>query len=146
MSSPGDIDFGLAIEASHRALEMIARGDPSGFFELYTDRDDATIANPFGPPLRGRPGVEEAGNRAASNYSDGRALSFENIATYTAGDLGYTVEIERFEAKVGGSDALTQVALRVTSVYRREDGTWKLLHRHADPIVSARPAESVVGP
>jgi hypothetical protein len=30
-------DFEQAIEASHRALAMVARGDPSAFFELYSD-------------------------------------------------------------------------------------------------------------
>ena len=137
-------DFEHAIEASHRALDMIARGDPTGFFELYTERDDATIANPFGPPLRGRSGVEEAGNRAAANYHDGRVLGFENVATCVTDELAYTLEIERFEARVGDSDAPTEVALRVTSIFRREDGDWKLVHRHADPIVTARPAASVV--
>ena len=136
-------DFEQAIEASHRALDMIARGDPSGFFDLYTDRDDATIANPFGPPLRGRSGVEEAGNRAAGNYREGKALEFENVATWVTDDLAYTHEIERFQTKVGESDTLTDVALRVTSIFRREDGAWKLVHRHADPIVAARPPESV---
>ncbi len=47
-------DFDRAIEASHRALDEIARGDPSAFFELYSEGDDATLANPFGPPARGR--------------------------------------------------------------------------------------------
>lgn len=137
-------DFEKAIEASHRALDRIARGDPSGYFDLYSEKDDATIANPFGPPARGRPGIEEAGTRAAANYREGRALNFETIATCVTDELAYTLEIERFEAKVGESDELTEVALRVTSIFRREDGAWKLVHRHADPIVTARPAASVI--
>jgi ketosteroid isomerase-like protein len=60
------------------------------------------------------------------------------------GDLAYIVELERFETKVGGADEITPVALRVTSIFRRESGEWKLLHRHADPTSSARPAESVI--
>jgi ketosteroid isomerase-like protein len=59
-------------------------------------------------------------------------------------DLAYTLEIERFEAKVGGREDLTPVTLRVTSVFRREDGVWKLVHRHADPITTLRPAKSVI--
>jgi len=55
----------------------------------------------------------------------------------------YILEIERFEAKAGGSEDLTPVALRVTSVFRREDEAWKLVHRHADPITAPRAAESV---
>jgi ketosteroid isomerase-like protein len=136
--------FDRAIEASHRALDEIAKGDPSAFFELYSDRDDATLANPYGPPVRGRPQIEEAGRRAASNYRDGRAIEFENFAKCLTPDLGYILEIERFEAKVAGSDEVIPVALRVTSVFCPEDGNWRLLHRHADPITTARPGESVI--
>jgi ketosteroid isomerase-like protein len=52
--------------------------------------------------------------------------------------------VERFEAKVGGREELAQVALRVTSIFRPEDGAWKVVHRHADPITTERPAESVL--
>jgi ketosteroid isomerase-like protein len=56
------------------------------------------------------------------------------------------LEIERFETKVAGADEITPVALRVTSVLRRENGSWKLLHRHADPITAPRAGESVIQP
>jgi ketosteroid isomerase-like protein len=136
--------FERAIEASHRALDQIAKGDPSAFFELYSDRDDATLANPYGPPVRGRSQIEEAGRRAASNYREGRAIEFENFTKCVTDDLAYMLEIERFEAKVAGSDEVTPVALRVTSIFCPEAGTWKLLHRHADPITTARPGTSVI--
>jgi ketosteroid isomerase-like protein len=136
--------FEKAIEASHRALDEIARGNPDASIDLYSDREDATVANPYGPPARGRNEIEQAGRRAAANYRDGRAIGFENFVTYVSGSLGYTVEIERFETKVAASDELTPVSLRVTSIFRLEDGTWKLLHRHADAITTLRPGESVI--
>ena len=136
--------FEAAVEASHGALDEIARGNLDAFMDLYTDREDATVGNPFGPPARGRNEIEQAGRRAAANYRDGRAIGFENIATYVSGDLGYTFEIERFETKVAGADELTLVSLRVTSIFRLEDGAWKLLHRHADPITTVRPGDSVI--
>ena len=136
--------FEQAVEASHRALDEIARGNLDAFMALYTDREDATVGNPFGPPARGRNEIEQAGRRAAANYRDGRAIEFENVATYVSGDLGYTFEIERFETKVAGADERTLVSLRVTSIYRREGCSWKLLHRHADPITTVRPGESVI--
>jgi ketosteroid isomerase-like protein len=137
-------EFEQAMEASHRALDLIARGDPNGFFDLYTERDDATLANPFGPPVRGRSAVEEVGRRAAANYRDGRAVGFENLATFVGGELAYMLEIERFETKLAGGDALNEVALRVTSIFRREEGVWRLVHRHADPITVPRPPASVI--
>jgi ketosteroid isomerase-like protein len=137
-------DFDRALEASHRALDAIAKGDPSAFLELYSKDEGATLANPFGPPARGRSQTEEAARRAAANYRDGRAVEFKNFATCVTAGLAYTLEIERFEAKVGGSEEVASVALRVTSVFRPEDADWKLVHRHADPITTIRPAGSVV--
>lgn len=82
-ASPGS--FEQAVEESHRALDEIARGNLDAFMALYTDREDATVGNPFGPPARGRDEIEQAGQRAAANYRDGRAVEFENVPpTYFA--------------------------------------------------------------
>jgi ketosteroid isomerase-like protein len=136
--------FEWAIASSHRALGEIVRGNPDASFKLYTRRDHATLANPYGPPARGWSQIEAAGGRAAENYRDGRAIEFENFAKFQTGDVGYTLEIERLETKVAGSDEISPVALRVTTVFRREDGAWKLLHRHPDPITTPRSGELVI--
>ena len=59
-------------------------------------------------------------------------------------ELAYIVRTERSEAKFGGQEAVTPISLRVTMIMAREDGGWKIVHRHADPITTARPAESVI--
>jgi ketosteroid isomerase-like protein len=51
--------------------------------------------------------------------------------------------VERLSSKVSDREE-SRVSLRVTTIFRNEDGEWKLLHRHADPITSPRPAEAVV--
>ena len=102
------------------------------------------MANPFGPPVRGWQAVSERLDLAASKYRDGRDYEHENISTVITPALAYTVEIERIRTRVGDADELSQVAIRVTTVFRREDGEWKVTHRHGDPIMSMRPAESVL--
>jgi ketosteroid isomerase-like protein len=128
----------------HDALDEFFRGNPEPAKMLYSHRDDASLANPFGPVAIGWPRVAEAMERAASNYAEGHAIGFETLATYVTSDLAYLVEIERFEAKVGGKEQIASGALRVTSVLRPETGGWRIVHRHADPITTARPAESVI--
>ena len=59
-------------------------------------------------------------------------------------ELAYVVEIEQGEAKIGGSEDNTPWAFRATMIFRPEDGAWKIVHRHADPITTAQPAESVL--
>jgi ketosteroid isomerase-like protein len=133
-----------AIEQSHQAGSTILKGNPSGYKSLYSDRDDVTLGNPFGPYARGRKQVEETLDLAASNYRDGEVIGAELIAKYASGDLACVVEVERGRAKVGGSGELSPLAIRVTSVFRLESGAWKLVHRHADPITTPRPAASVI--
>jgi ketosteroid isomerase-like protein len=133
-----------AIEQSHAALEAILKGDASRFLALFSDRDDVTLGNPFGPYVRGRSKVEETATAAASNYRDGEVTGVELVAKYVSGDLACVVEVERGRAKVGGANELAPLALRVTSLFRLERGAWKLVHRHADPITTARPGTSVI--
>ncbi len=137
-------DLAQIIEASHQALDTFPKGDPKPLQGLFSRRDDVTLANPFGPPARGWTAVAATMERAAANYRDGEAVGFERFAEYATGDLAYIVEIERFRAKLGGSEEMVPFALRVTTVFRREDGAWKIVHRHADPITTPRSAESVV--
>jgi ketosteroid isomerase-like protein len=120
------------------------RGNAEGHKRVYSRRDDVTLANPFGPPARGWDEVAKTLERAASHYRDGEATGFENVAKYTTPDLAYTVEIERCQAKVEGRDDVSPIAVRVTTIFRSEEGEWKVVHRHADPITTAQPAESVI--
>jgi len=137
-------DFDEVLEQYHLALDEIMKGSPDGYKRAYSRRDDVTLANPFGPPARGWDEVAKTLERAASHYRDGEATGFENVAKYVSDELAYTVEIERCKAKVEGRDDVTPIAVRVTTIFRAEDGTWKVVHRHADPITSAQPAESVI--
>jgi ketosteroid isomerase-like protein len=133
----------LPLEEYRRAGLEITRGNAEVYKSLWSRRDDVTLANPFGPPVRGWEEVSARLELAASNYRDGRDYEFENISTVITPQLAYTVEIERIRTRVGGSDELTAIAIRATTVFRREDGMWKVTHRHGDPITSMRPAESV---
>src|SRR5262245_37819060 len=66
-------DLDSAIDASHKALDAILRGDPSVYEALFSDSDDVTLGNPFGPYAHGRTRVEQTLAGAASNYRDGEA-------------------------------------------------------------------------
>jgi ketosteroid isomerase-like protein len=137
-------DFDEVVELYHQALDEIVKGSPDGYKRSYSHRDDVTLANPFGPPARGWDEVAKTLERAASHYRDGEATGFENVAKYITPELAYTVELERMQAKVEGRDDVTPIAARVTTIFRPEEGAWKVVHRHADPITTAQPAASVI--
>lgn len=52
-------------------------------------------------------------------------------------------EVERHQARVGSSAEIVTSTLRVTTIFRPEEGTWKVVHRHADPVDSPRLRESL---
>jgi len=102
-----------------------------------------TLANPQGSPARGWERVAGTIERAASTRRDGKFVGFETVAKCVTPELAYLVELERLEAKVHGGEDITPYALRVTMIFRPEDGVWKVVHRHADQITTAQPAESI---
>jgi ketosteroid isomerase-like protein len=137
-------DLAKVVDQSHQALDQFVRGDSGALKALYSHRDDVSLANPFGPAVRGWAQVAASMDRAALNYRDGHSTHFDRVAEYTTADLACIVEEEHYEAKIGGSEDVTPVVLRVTTVLRHEDGGWKIVHRHADPITTARSAASVI--
>jgi ketosteroid isomerase-like protein len=137
-------DLDEFVDEYHRALDEFFRGDAEPAKRLYSHREDVSLANPFGPVAVGWEHVAETMDRAAENYRDGGASGFETLARYVTPDLAYLVEMERFEAKVGGDEKMAYGALRVTSVLRPEEGAWKIVHRHADAITAPRAPESVI--
>ena len=90
-------------EQYHRSVEAFIKGDPELVKDLYSRCDDATLANPLGPPVRGWDAVRETIDRAASQLRDGEGLTFEGISTYATTDLAYELAIQRCRVKIGGA-------------------------------------------
>src|SRR5215211_8680608 len=111
----------LPLEEYHWAGHEITNGNPEVYKRLYSRRDDVTLANPFGAPVRGWSEVSATLDRAAENYRDGEVVGFENVSTGIGSDLAYTVEVESYQARVGGAEEITPVAVRVTTIFRREE-------------------------
>jgi ketosteroid isomerase-like protein len=142
MSAADDVDE--LIERFHLAQGELLKGNPEPVKKLFSHRDDVTHANPYGPPARGWDEVAEAIDHSSSLRRDGEFLGSEIVAKYVTPELSYVVQIERVKSKVGGREDITPFGLRTTMVFRPEDGEWKVVHRHADPLTSAQPAESVI--
>ncbi len=137
-------DFDEVVKQCHLALGEFAKGNPEPMKMMFSHREDVTLANPLGPPARGWEQVAATMERAASQLRDGEKVGFDLVAKYVTAELAYIVELERTKAKVGGRQDVAPIALRVTMIFRPEDGTWKVVHRHADPITTAQPAESLL--
>jgi ketosteroid isomerase-like protein len=76
--------------------------------------------------------------------ADACRLTVDYLTSVQSGDLAFTTAIERAEVKVAGQEKAAPMALRVTHVFRKEDGAWKLVLRDADPLAAKTAAESVL--
>ena len=143
MATVDDVD--KLIEQYYRAQREFLRGNPETVKDLFSHREDVTLANPYGPPVRGWDEVSKTIEHAASLRSDGTFLEWQIVAKYVSAELAYVVQIERAEAKIGAREDITPLAVRSTMIFRpEEDGEWKIVHRHADPVTTPQPAESVI--
>jgi ketosteroid isomerase-like protein len=143
VSSTGWFDITLwtslddLIERYHRALDEFSPGDPKPVKALYSESQEVTLANPFGPSRRGRQAVVEALDYASGRMSDGEVTGFDEVARYTSDELATILEIEHWRARIGDRESVEPFDLRVTTTFRQENGEWKIVHRHADPIATA---------
>jgi ketosteroid isomerase-like protein len=64
-------------------------------------------------------------------------ISYRNeiLAAEAAGDLAYIVALEHVTASINGAEPIPYV-LRATTIFRREDGDWKVVHRHGSGIAA----------
>ena len=143
MATVDDVDE--LIERYYRAQREFLRGNPQPVKDLFSHTEDVTLANPYGPPVRGFDEVAKSIEHAASLRSDGTFVEWQILAKYVSAELAYVLQIEWAEAKIGAREEITPLAVRATMIFRpEEDGEWKIVHRHADLITTAQPAESVI--
>lgn len=111
------------------AEQAIHDGDAEPRMALWSHRDPVTV---YGARKNasGWDDVEPMFRTVASWFRDAVEYEFEVIAAGASGDLAYTVGYEHNRTTVDGQPRT--YTLRVTHAYRREDGQWRIVHRHAD--------------
>jgi ketosteroid isomerase-like protein len=114
------------------AEHALCRGDAGLRWETWSQRDPVTLFGAAVPVRRGWEEVSSTFRLLASRFSDLRDYEFELVAAGASGDLAYTVGFEHKTVIIDGEPAT--YTLRVTHAYRREDGLWKIVHRHGDHV------------
>ncbi|WP_151084064.1 YybH family protein [Nocardioides cynanchi] len=106
-------------------------GDPSSWIAVWSHRDPVSV---FGAGVRARSGWDDVLRTitwVASRFGDCTDYDYELVSADVDGDLAYTCGFERYTATRPDGESITN-ELRVTQIYRREGGAWKLVHRHGD--------------
>jgi ketosteroid isomerase-like protein len=136
MAEPEYADLADTIERTQRSVEAFVAGDPEPNKRLWSRSDDVTLANPFGGFRRaGRPLKRK---RIALPVHGGSCV-FEEVTRVEGSDVAYVFEIQRYESKAPGREGTS--SLRVTMIFRLEEGGWKLVHRQADPLAESQPPQ-----
>jgi ketosteroid isomerase-like protein len=127
-------DFRAVLHRTVAALNALLTGDPQPFNGLWSRADDVSVFGGFGGFERGWHRVEQDTRLAASRFTNGQLIGIElvTLGASANGDLAFSVWIERAQARLVGSDATIPLAVRVTHIFRHEEGAWRLLHRHGD--------------
>jgi ketosteroid isomerase-like protein len=143
-AAPEDAGSGSGLEEFLRRCEAantaFVNGDPEPWLELTAENDPASVFGGFGGlGEAGIAGVHQRYRRAATAFCpSGAQVTFQYLVRDVRGTLAYTVAIERATVLYAGRTKRQPQALRVTMVYRFDRGDWRIVHRHADPMVDLR--------
>ena len=123
------------------AEEAIHNGDPEPRLAMWSTNDPVTLYGAL-KNNRGWDEVSRTFRWLGSRFSDCTSYRFELVAAGASGDLAYTVGYEHTSTSIDGAP-VEPYTLRVTHVYRREHGEWKVVHRHGDrpPADQSAPAK-----
>ncbi len=121
------------LERCHDALRLHTGGNPRPFLALWSHAGDVSLMGGVGGHQVGFDEVSEL-LTAAANTLNYETWSADTLAASFGDRLGFTVELERLTRQIAGETE--EMRLRATSIYRREDGEWRVIHRHGDSLMT----------
>jgi ketosteroid isomerase-like protein len=125
-------EFRSMILARHiEAEEAFVSGNPRPRMKLWSKRDPVTLFGAIGMSESGWEQLSQTFSWVARRFSQVSDFRIDVERVVVSGDLAYVLWFERFNGPIAGR-ATEPVTVRVTHIYRREDGDWKVVHRHAD--------------
>ena len=126
-----EIELAMVLEQARSAAASMRSGDPGPYSRCWTSSDEAALSGAWGATDKGK-AVTDTCRWIGSHYASGTGpVSLEQAVVASGKDLAYTVGFERGPVSIDGGP-VREMAMRVTQIYRRVDGGWKLVHRHAD--------------
>lgn len=131
-----DASFQEFLSQFENGTSGFINGDNTLWKENVSHSDTATIMGSWGAYEKGWREVEARYDWAAARFLEsGANVEVEYLSKVVSGDMAYTVAIERSNALIIGQDKPAPLALRVTHIFMKEEGVWKLVHRQADPLM-----------
>ncbi len=117
--------------ALHEAERALHNGDPWPRRALWSSNEPVSVLGAW-RNAHGQQEIDELFEALGASFSDCTSYAFEPLSYDVVGDMAYTEGLEHTSASVDGEPRT--YTLRVTQVYRREGGVWRVAHRHADTV------------
>ncbi len=127
-------DFEQFMRQREEAARAYVRGDAAPLGRLAARTGDATFFGPLGGSVQGAGDVWSRYENDAKSFAPGSDSHFEILHMAASDGLAYWVGFQKASAYMQGRSEPIPFNLRVTELFRRENGEWKLVHRHADPL------------
>ncbi|WP_033289851.1 nuclear transport factor 2 family protein [Amycolatopsis jejuensis] len=125
-------DFVAWFRSGLREAEVaIHNGDSAPRRAIWSRGEPVTVFGAW-QTVAGQEGIDRLFKDLAARFSGCESYEQELDAAEVSGDVAYTVSYEHSRVSVDGQ--LRQYTLRVTQIYRLEDGEWKVVHRHGDTL------------
>ncbi|UVK54523.1 nuclear transport factor 2 family protein [Mesorhizobium sp. AR02] len=115
----------------YQAELALHNGDPAPRRALWSHREPVTVLGAW-RNANGQAEIDDLFVYLGKSFSNCTFFVFEVQAYDVIGDMAYTAGLERTSVSVDGKPRT--YTLRVTQVYRREDGQWRVVHRHGDTV------------
>ena len=113
----------------YAALKRMLNGDARALSDVWSHRAHVTAMHPLGGRQVGWAEVRKTWEQIAQRSSEGK-VELKDQLIRLAGEVAYEVGVEHVEAKLGGQ--IVAAKIRVTNIYQREAGAWKITHHHTD--------------
>ncbi len=129
------LDFEQFMSQREAAARAYVRGEAEPLEDLLARSLPATFFGPHGGALQGAANVAATYRRDAAAFEAGETR-FEILQMAASDGVAYWTGFQHATGTIGGNEV--RLKLRITELFRREDGAWKLVHRHADALGSPK--------
>ena len=126
--------FDTFLTERERASTAFVEGDAGPLLAVSVVTDPATIYPPTGALVVGADTVNSGNAAGAETFAPGAENRFDILHSGFDGDLGYWTGVQRSTVVIKDKPEPVTLNLRITELFRRVDGGWKLFHRHADML------------
>jgi ketosteroid isomerase-like protein len=113
----------------YAALNKMVNGSSQSLSDIWSHNPSVTTMHPIGGRQVGWKDVWATWDQTAQVASEGQVkLEDQHIRVF--GDMAYEIGVENAGFRIAGQKVTDKV--RVTNIYQKEEGTWKIVHHHSD--------------